>query len=187
MNTHSTRLLGRTALAFALSFGFATAVFAAGTETDDTKPPEKTKTTTECKDGKVWDEAKKECVNPKKASLDDTGLFMAARELAYDGQYENAIKVLQVAKNQNDPRILNYMGYTNRKAGRMDVGMAYYKRALQQDENYILARSYMGQALIEQGDIQGAKVQLVEIRDRGGENTWAFRALEQALGGVQTY
>ncbi|MNT72789.1 hypothetical protein D3C72_2114230 [compost metagenome] len=65
--------------------------------------------------------------------------------------------------------------------------MQYYKRALQADENYILARSYMGQALIEQGQVEDARVQLVEIRDRGGEDTWAYRSLLQSLGGVRRY
>ena len=69
----------------------------------------------------------------------------------------------------------------------MALGMTYYRKALQADENYILARSYMGQALIQQGDINGAKVQLVEIRDRGGEDTWAYRSLLQALNGYKTY
>jgi Flp pilus assembly protein TadD len=95
--------------------------------------------------------------------------------------------VLNLARNQNDPRILNYLGYANRKAGRMELGMSYYRKALQADENYILARSYMGMALVEQGDIQGARVQLVEIRDRGGEGTWAYRALLQSLNGYKTY
>jgi hypothetical protein len=45
----------------------------------------------------------------------------------------------------------------------------------------------MGQALVEQGDVQGARVQLVEIRDRGGEQTWAYRSLLQALNGYRTY
>jgi hypothetical protein len=43
----------------------------------------------------------------------------------------------------------------------------------------------MGQALLEQGDVEGARVQLVEIRDRGGENTWAYRALLESLGGTR--
>ena len=113
----------------------------------------------------------------------DDKLYEAAREFAYAGQHENALRALRAAYNQEDPRILNYMGYNTRKLGDMQLGMTYYKRALQKDENYILARSYMGQALIEQGDIEGARVQLVEIRDRGGENTWAYRALLQSLGG----
>lgn len=154
---------------------------------DTTEPPPKTKTTTECKQGKVWDEKKKECVDARKSSLDDDTLFKAARELAYAGQYENSLKVLDAVRDQNSARILNYRGYSNRKAGRMDIGMSYYRRALQADENYILARSYMGQALVEQGQIEEAKVQLIEIRDRGGENTWAYQALLETLGGVRHY
>lgn len=159
--------------------------FAAGEDT--TAPPDKTKTSTECTDGKVWDEAKKECADPKKSGLDDDLLFKAARELAYAGQYENSLKVLDAVKDQNSARILNYRGYSNRKAGRMELGMSYYRRALQADENYILARSYMGQALIEQGNVEEAKVQLIEIRDRGGENSWAYRALLDSLGGIRHY
>ena len=69
----------------------------------------------------------------------------------------------------------------------MELGMAFYRKALQRDENYVLARSYMGQALLEQGDIEGARIQLVEIRDRGGENTWAYRSLLKSLKGYRAY
>ena len=154
---------------------------------DTTAPPKKTKTSTECQDGKIWDAKKKECVNAKKSGLDDDILFNAARELAYAGQYENALKVLDAVKDQASARILNYRGYSNRKAGRMELGMRFYRRALQADENYILARSYMGQALMEQGKVQEAKIQLIEIRDRGGENSWAYRALLGSIGGVRHY
>jgi tetratricopeptide (TPR) repeat protein len=177
----------RIALAGCLALAFSAPAFAAGEESDETKPPPKTQTTTTCADGKIWDKKKKECVTPKKQSFNDDELYRAAREFAYDGQYDNAITALRLAENQNDPRILNYLGYANRKAGRMDLGMSYYRKALQADENYILARSYMGQALMEQGDVQAARVQLVEIRDRGGEDTWAYRALLQSLNGYRTY
>lgn len=232
------------AIVFSLS---APAAFAAGEETDSTKPPEQTETTTVCTDGKIWDaekkecaeaaakpvqatetspectdgkvfdkdkkecadpaakpvqatetnpectdgkvfdKDKKECVDPPKSGFNDDQLYKAAREFAYAGQYDHAIHALELASNQDDPRILNYLGYANRKAGRMEVGMQYYRRAIANDANYILARSYMGQALIEQGDVDGAKVQLVEIRDRGGENTWAYRSLLQSLNGYGTY
>ena len=185
--TFSFHRLGRISLATGLAFGIATAAFAVGGGNDDTNPPPKTETTKTCTGGKVWDKAKKECVTPKKNSFNDDDLYKFAREFAYAGQYENAIAVLNLALNQNDPRILNYLGYANRKAGRMELGMSYYRKALQADENYILARSYMGMALVEQGDIQGARVQLVEIRDRGGEDTWAYRALLQSLNGYKAY
>ncbi|OJF96837.1 tetratricopeptide repeat protein [Pararhizobium antarcticum] len=167
------------------TFALTPAARAAGEDT--TTPPATTKTSTECTDGKIWDAEKKECVEPQKSGMTDDLLFEAARELAYAGQHDNALKVLDAARDQNSARILNYRGYSNRKAGRVELGMTYYKRALQADENYILARSYMGQALFEQGEIQEAKVQLIEIRDRGGENSWAYRALLETLGGIRQY
>lgn len=184
MNSASIR---RAALTAGIVVGLSAPAFAVGSQSDETSPPPKTKTTTTCKRGQVWDQARKKCVAPKKSELNDDQIFDAAREFAYDGQYENAIKVLNLAKNQNDPRILNYLGYANRKAGRMELGMSYYHKALDIDSNYILARSYMGQALVEEGDVQGARVQLIEIRDRGGENTWAYRALLQSLHGYRNY
>jgi tetratricopeptide (TPR) repeat protein len=191
-------------LSFCAAVSLAALSAARAADSDTTTPPVATETTTTCTDGKIWSEEKKECVAPedmkpaattpaddkakteeqKKSEREiDDRLYAAAREFAYAGQHENALRALRAAYDQEDPRILNYMGYNTRKLGNMELGMSYYKRALQKDENYILARSYMGQALIEQGDIEGARVQLVEIRDRGGEDTWAYRALLQSLGG----
>lgn len=164
---------------------FTAPAFAAGSDSGDTPTP--TETTQKCTDGMVWDKDKKECVKPEKSGFNDTDLYKAARELAYAGQYENAIKVLKVARNQNDPRILNYMGFANRKAGRVDIAMGYYRRAIAADANYLLARSYMGQGLILEGDIVGARAQLVEIRDRGGKDTYAYRSLYEALKRGSTY
>lgn len=65
------------------AFGFATAAFAVGDNNDDTNPPPKTQTTKTCTGGKVWDKAKKECVNPKKSSFNDDDLYKFAREFAY--------------------------------------------------------------------------------------------------------
>lgn len=196
-------------LCTAVTLAAAPVPAALAADSDTTTPPATTETTTTCTDGQIWDDEKKECVAPEDiapaeetptddAPAEETGeeekesrriddrLYEAAREFAYAGQHENALRALRAARNQDDPRILNYMGYNHRKLGRMELGMSYYRKALQADENYILARSYMGQALIEQGDVEGARVQLVEIRDRGGENTWAYRALLESLGGERT-
>jgi len=65
--------------------------------------------------------------------------------------------------------------------------MRYYREALAIDGNYLLARSYYGQGLLLQGDTDGARTQLVEIRDRGGRDTYAYRALYEALKRNSTY
>lgn len=181
--SHPTRLLVTAFLVIAPFMAHAV-----GTETPST--PTTTETTTECTDGQVWDEEKEECVDPQGAGLDDDTLFDAARELAFDGQFEHAITVLYQAQNRNDPRILNYLGYSHRHAGRIDVAMGYYHQALKIDPSYNLARSYMGQALALSGNLEAAEDQLLEIRARGGTGTWAEAALENALtdaGYVTTY
>ncbi len=152
-------------------------------------PPTPTETTKKCKNGEIWDKKIKKCVKPDGmgANFDDDTLYIAARELAYDGQYDHAITVLYQAKNRNDPRILNYLGFANRKAGRVEVGMGYYRQAILIDPDYYLARSYMGQSLVEQGKIGAARVQLREIQNRGGRGTWAEEALYQALHGTADY
>lgn len=160
------------------------AALAAGS--DDTAPPKPTETTEVCEGGQVWDDKAKTCVTPEEGAMSDDTLYRAARELAYDGQYENALKVLAVAADPMDPRILNYKGFASRKAGRAEEGMAYYEAALAIDPDYVLARSYMGQALMAEGDILGARDQLVEIEARGGRDSWAYAALEQALFGEET-
>jgi tetratricopeptide (TPR) repeat protein len=159
--------------------------FAAGS--DDSTPPKPTKTTTECKGGKIFDDKVGKCVNPVQGMYDDDTLYGAARELAYAGQYENAIGILKLAADQNDPRILNYLGFTHRKSGDLEAGMAYYIQALEIDPDYNLARSYMGQAMVESGNFDGAKEQLVEIRDRGGRDTWAYASLKQAISTKSGY
>lgn len=184
----TTLLLKRLSLAVAaasISLAFMPPAFAAGGNSDS--PPAATQTTQKCKKGLVWNKSKAKCVKAQKNSFNDDQLYDFAREFAYAGQYDNAIAVLKLATNQNDPRILNYMGYANRKAGRMELGMSYYKKALEIDPNFILARSYMGQALLQQGDVNGARTQLVEIRDRGGEGTYAYESLYESLKRNRSY
>ncbi len=163
----------------------ATSGFAAGDAGGGAPKP--TKTTQECEDGMVWDKEKKECVEAEQSMFDDDFLYENAREFAYDGQYDNAIKLLHLAANHQDPRILNYLGFSHRKAGRTDLGMTYYKQALAIDPDYNLARSYMGQALVLDGDIDGSWVQLAEIANRGGKDSWPYLALKQAIAGTVTY
>lgn len=166
------------ALAATASLAFAGSAFAAGGDGDANA--------TQCADGKVYDEASKSCVD-KKSELNDDTIYRAARDFAYAGKYDDALAMLKRAKNQNDPRILNYYGFTNRKLGNVDLAMDYYQRAIAIDGNYLLARSYMGQGLVQQGDLEGARAQLVEIRDRGGKDTYAYKALYEALKSGSTY
>ncbi len=118
------------------------------------------------KDGRVWDMKKLVCQNAQSGSLDDESIYEAGREFALDGRYNDAITTLNYVANAQDKRVLNYLGYAYRKSGHVDVGLTSYKQALAIDPNYTLVREYLGEALIQMGDITGAKGQLAEIKNR---------------------
>lgn len=158
--------------------------FAAGEE--DT-PPTSTFTTKTCEAGMVWDTNEKKCVAPKESSLNDDQLYQNARELAYAGRLADAQEVLRLMSDPEDDRVLTYMGFTNRKLGKMDVAMTFYRRALEKNPDNLLARSYMGQGHVTDGDEDLAIAQLKEILERGGSGTWAATSLEDAIRTGTTY
>lgn len=166
-------------LLLATTFSLPTAAFAAGS--GDSTPPTPTETTETCTEGQVWDETIQACAAPQDAALSDDGLYGAAREFAYAGQYQNAQRVLAAMSNPQDDRVLTYMGFTTRNLGDVAGGMAYYTAALTQNPDNILARSYLGQSYVEQGQLMLARAQLTEIRARKGRNTWAELSLRQSI------
>lgn len=154
--------------------------FAAGSY--DATPPKETATTTECEGTQVWDEDTETCVDAvEESKLDDDARYGAVRELAYAGAYDRALGILASFEDQGDDRRLTYLGFVNRKMGNVDEGMRWYNAALSANPDNLLARSYMGQALVLQGDRIGAQAQLTEIRARGGRQTWPEYALNMAL------
>ena len=170
-----TRFLVATALAVCLP------IAAHAASSGDSNPPKPTSTTKVCEGGKVWDSKSKSCVAPSSGMLDDDALYDAIRELAYYGQYDHALTALDAMSDQQDDRVLTYRGFAHRKAGNIDTAMALYGKALTANPDNILARSYMGQGLVEMGLVDEARQQLSEIRQRGGRNTWAEYALRTAI------
>lgn len=168
-------------VALTLPFG----AFAAGS--GDNSPPKPTETTKKCKAGKIWNQKKRRCVVIKDSRLNDDTLYQAARELAYAGRYDDTIATLSEMSDQQESRVLTYYGFTHRKAGRTTIGTEFYLAAITADPDNILARSYMGQGLVEQGDLIGARAQLAEIRQRGGGSSWPETALASAIRDGKTY
>ena len=124
-------------------------------------------TVTKCKKGEVWDKKQKKCVAAK-SGIDDDSIYEAGRDLANYGRYEEAIQVLQLAANKNDPRVLNYLGYSNRKIGHIELGMKYYQAAIAEKPDYTLVREYLGEAHLQLGNVDAAKSQLAEIQNLCG-------------------
>lgn len=169
------RIVIAATLACALPF----AAFAAG---DESNPPKLPK----CESGFVFDKKTKTCVSSNGHTLDVDTLYQEVRALSYAGRYADA-QVLLARMPANDDRTLTYMGFTNRKMGNNAAAMTFYSQALARNPANILARSYMGQGLVENGDVSAALEQLREIRNHGGTGTWAEASLRTAIATGQTF
>ena len=136
----------------------------------------------QCKDGKVYSEQMKKCVDAEEGRLDDETIYHAGREYAQAGRYGEAITVLSTIAANGDPRVLNYLGYSHRKQGRIMVGLGYYEEALRINPDFTLAREYMGEAYLQLGDVGSARAQLQEIADRCGTGCDEYLELERQIG-----
>lgn len=170
----------RIVIAAALSLVLPTGLLAAGG--GDEKAPTKPK----CEEGLVYDKKTRKCVAAEESHLDVDTLYQTVRQLAYAERYADANVVL-AAMPQDDDRTLTYHGFINRKLGKSDLAMAYYGRALAVNPGNILARSYMGQGLVEDGQISAALEQLRAIRSHGGKDTWAEASLRKAIATGRTF
>lgn len=143
-------------------------------------------TTVKCKAGEVWDKAKNKCV-PQQSLRDTDSIYEAGRDLAYAGRYDEAITLLSRAAHSGDPRVLNFLGYSHRKQGRVLVGIGYYEEAIRADPEYTLVREYMGEAHLQMGNLDGAKAQLAEIEKLcGGPDCHEYEELAGAIEAFET-
>lgn len=149
----------------------------------DSKPPSKPK----CAQGKVWDPATEKCLNAHRPELDDALRLMAVREYAYDGQLDAALAVLDAMADQRADGVLTYRGFVARKSGDPLGARRWYDAALAANPDNLLARSYLGQGMVSEGDLVGALQQHREIVARGGQGTWAELALAEALSTGTSY
>jgi tetratricopeptide (TPR) repeat protein len=134
-----------------------------------------------CKSGQVWDTGKQTCVKKQAGILPDEDLYQQGRALAKEGHYEWALEVLALIQNQDDPRVLNYTGYSHRKAGRLEIGIGYYQKALAIDPNFNLAREYLGEGYVSAGRVDLAEAQLAEIGRRCGTACEEYQDLAEAI------
>jgi tetratricopeptide (TPR) repeat protein len=168
--------LALSTITLAAFLALGTPAFAAGEDNSGGTSP-----AGQCKTGEVWDAKKKQCVKAASGVLPDEELYQQGRALAKAGHYEWALTVLAAISNQNDPRVLNYTGYSHRKAGRLETGISYYRKALAINPDFVLAREYLGEGYVAAGRIDLARVELAEIGNRCGATCEEYKDLSAAI------
>lgn len=102
------------------------------------------------------------CLKNENGAASDQKLFYAGYWLAKTGAFERALVHLGKVSSKNE-RVLTYTGFALRKLGRLNEAMAAYHQALTLKPDYVVARAYIGEALVTQGDLDGARAQLKSI------------------------
>ena len=137
-----------------------------------------------CKTGYVYSQAKQICVKAGAGLLDDKDLYEQGHALAKAGRYEAALAPLTAIEDQNDSMVLTMIGYSLRKSGKWEDGVAYYQRALAIDPNNVNTYEYLGEAFLScKGRIDLAEEQLAPIETICGTRCEAYEDLAAALSG----
>ena len=134
-----------------------------------------------CRSGYVWSCSRKTCVQRGSELLNDHDLYAEAVSLIEAGEFKTALSFLWLIEKREDPKVLNYIGYTTRRLGNVDDGIKYYHRALALDPNYVRAREYLGEGYLQKGDLHAAAAQLGEIEQRCGKACVEYQALAKAI------
>jgi Flp pilus assembly protein TadD len=132
-----------------------------------------------CKRGEAV--TKDVCTTLAAGVMSDAELYEQGKLLATENEYDWALEVLALITKQDDAKVLNYIGYSHRKAGRLETGIEVYKKALSLDANFVQARAYLGEAYILAGKKDLAMAELAEIKTRCGVDCAEYKELEKAL------
>ncbi|MGA2494117.1 MAG: tetratricopeptide repeat protein [Roseiarcus sp.] len=118
---------------------------------------------TTCPKGEIWDVRTKRCLTLKGDVLPDAQIVEYAFALAKAQRFDEALQTLDLLKDPNTPRALNYRGYATRKLGRTDEGIGYYLQSVAMDPTYAQVREYLGEAYVLKGKFDLAHEQLDTI------------------------
>ena len=91
--------------------------------------------------------------------------YLNAVSLINEERYEEAIVALNASARVFGPHpdILTYLGFVNRKLGRLELAEDYYRQALAAAPDHLGATEYYGELMVERGDMIGARHMLAKL------------------------
>jgi tetratricopeptide (TPR) repeat protein len=135
----------------------------------------------ECKTGWTYDAAKKVCV--RNQALNDEQLYRQGRVLALAGHYASALDTLNAVRNKDDAMVLTMIGYSTRKLGKLEEGIAIYHKALAIDPRNVNTREYLGEGYLDAGRIDLAEAELDTLKALCGVGCEQYQDLAKAIAG----
>jgi tetratricopeptide (TPR) repeat protein len=141
-----------------------------------------------CRKGYVFDQRTHSCVRAGAGIVPDEELYKQGRALALAGYYEEALPILEAIQRTDDAMVYTMLGYTTRRLGRWDEGMAIYQKALSIDPGNVNTHEYIGEGYVSVGRFDLARVELSKVAAScGGTDCQQYEALANAIesGNIQ--
>lgn len=91
--------------------------------------------------------------------------YLDAVALINEKRYDEAIIALNASARVFGPHpdILTYLGFVNRKLGRLAIAEDYYRQALAAAPDHLGATEYYGELMVERGNLTGARHMLAKL------------------------
>jgi Flp pilus assembly protein TadD len=107
----------------------------------------------------------------------------AARTAIGHDDYANAEGYLRklLASAPDNADALNLMGFSERKLGRPDAALAYYKKALALQPNHLGANEYLGELYLERKDLPKAEARLAVLQQACGGSCEEYNDLKSKI------
>jgi tetratricopeptide (TPR) repeat protein len=137
-----------------------------------------------CDKGFTYDVNKKTCV--KTTALNDDQLYYQGRMLALAGHYDSAIDTLDAISNKTS-NALTMIGYSTRKLGNLQEGIAIYYKALALDPKNLSTHEYLGEGYLASGRVDLAESELDTLQSLCGKTCVQYQALNNAILGNRVW
>ena len=109
--------------------------------------------------------------------------FAAGKEAIAERNWQAAVDAFSRAE-KSDPRnadIQNYLGYSYRNLGKMELSFKHYNEALRLDPNHRGAHNYIGIAWLKSGKPERAEEHLARLEQICGKGCSEYADLSKAI------
>lgn len=112
----------------------------------------------------------------------DNPTFEELRRLVDAGEYGNALPALQDLdqKSPNNPDVLNLIGFSMRKTGKLADALVYYNKALALNPMHLGANEYLGELYLETKQPEMAKARL-DVLQKACGSCQEFEELQEKI------
>ena len=179
---------GAFAVAFALAGSLSPVLAAGGDSGGGTNANAPTPPPVDCKkehkndahpENWIWSTTQNKCV--LRTSMNDKDLYQQGHDYALAGYYTDALDALNAIQNKNDAMVLTMIGYSKRKLGHTEEGIAIYHQALAIDPNNVNTHEYLGEGYLAAGRIDLAELELDTLNKLCGVGCEQYQDLQKAL------